>query len=345
MFEELFHAPLSLKLHQMMPMVEERVRFLTHLKSQGYARNSLIVRASLLLSVVDAIAVSKGNPISRSDIANQVERWIQKKKFRNQALRRRMVTRLAIQWVLFLGKLKTETYGSNLTPSHLDALNRYLNFLKNEKEAAETTIVNSRRLLSVFLQWATKNNIQLRDLTLQNVDEYIKFKGSKLTRRSMSTVVARLKSFLAFCEQNQICPEKLSQGLHGPRIFLYENLPLGPSWASVQKLLSEPDLKTAQGKRDRAILLLLAVYGLRSAEVVALTLEDIDWSEETIKVVRAKNGRHQVFPLTKEVGEAIVLYLKGARPKTNYREIFLSIIAPWAPMSPGNACVCVQFDQ
>jgi len=336
MFEELFHAPLSLRLHRMMPMTEERIQFLTHLKNQGYAHISLATRASLLLSVVDAVDVSQNESLSSSEIANRVEQWVRSKKFRNQALRCRMVTTLATQWVSFLGKLKNEVPGSELPPTHFDALGKYLNFLKNEKNAKSTTVVNNQRMVSDFLWWVTNTNIPLRSLTIQNLDEFIKFKGSKVARRSMATIVSVVKSFLIYCERNRICRKNLSIDLHGPRIFRFENLPLGPSWASVQKLLSAPNLKTDQGKRDRAILLLLAIYGLRSSEVVALKLEDIDWAGETVKVVRAKNGRQQVFPLTKEVGEAIILYLKEARPKKDCREIFLSLKAPFMPMVPSS---------
>jgi integrase/recombinase XerD len=59
---------------------------------------------------------------------------------------------------------------------------------------------------------------------------------------------------------------------------------------------------------------LLAVYGLRSSEVVALNLESVDWQKEIITVIRAKTRRQQVFPLTKEVGEALVLHLNRVFP-------------------------------
>ena len=84
--------------------------------------------------------------------------------------------------------------------------------------------------------------------------------------------------------------------------------------------------------RDRAIILLLAVYGLRIGEVCALTLDDLDWTNEKIRVRRLKNKRIQDFPLTTEVGNAILKYLRTVRPQCSSRFVFLSLHRPHRPM-------------
>jgi integrase len=85
--------------------------------------------------------------------------------------------------------------------------------------------------------------------------------------------------------------------------------------------------------RAKAMFLLFSIYGLRSAEVRGLTLDDIDWRRESITVRRAKRGRTQQFPLQSEVGEAIALYLEKARPKCPCRRLFVTLNPPHRPVS------------
>jgi integrase len=87
--------------------------------------------------------------------------------------------------------------------------------------------------------------------------------------------------------------------------------------------------------RDHALLLLFAIYGVRSREVARLQFSDIDWEKERIGFTRSKGaGRHE-FPLLPVVGTAIIRYLKEARPKSPVRQIFLAMVAPIGPLSGG----------
>jgi integrase len=87
--------------------------------------------------------------------------------------------------------------------------------------------------------------------------------------------------------------------------------------------------------RDHAILMVLAVYGVRSREVARLRLDDIDWQKERIVFARAKGGGSHSFPLQEWVAAAIVRYLKEVRPKSRHREVFLTRHAPIGPLSGG----------
>ncbi len=100
-------------------------------------------------------------------------------------------------------------------------------------------------------------------------------------------------------------------------------------------MLAAVDRRSAVGKRDYAILLLLVTYGLRGREVAALTLEDLDWERERLRVPERKAGHSTAYPLSPIVGEAIVDYLKHSRPPQADRRIFYRVVAPWEPMTPG----------
>jgi integrase/recombinase XerD len=80
-------------------------------------------------------------------------------------------------------------------------------------------------------------------------------------------------------------------------------------------------------------LMLLSVYGHRRAELVRLRLEDFDWEREVIAVTRSKTQRAQVYPLCRPVGDAVLRYLREGRPRSDHREVFLSLRAPVRPLS------------
>jgi integrase len=85
--------------------------------------------------------------------------------------------------------------------------------------------------------------------------------------------------------------------------------------------------------KRRVLLSLLIHYGLRRGEVVRLTLDDLDWVTETIRVTRPKTRRAQWYPMSVPVGDAILRYLRQARPRCSHRALFLTIHAPVRPLS------------
>jgi site-specific recombinase XerD len=104
----------------------------------------------------------------------------------------------------------------------------------------------------------------------------------------------------------------------------------------VERLIASCDRTSAVGRRDRAILLLLARLGLRAGDIVHLHLSDIDWKGASIQV-SGKGRRHTRLPLTQEVGQAIVAYLKKGRPRTNADVLFIRSLAPFCALGPSCA--------
>ncbi len=100
----------------------------------------------------------------------------------------------------------------------------------------------------------------------------------------------------------------------------------------VGRVLAAVDRRTPCGKRDYAILLLLATYGLRSREVAALTLHDIDWKRERPAIPERKAGHSTAFPLSGSAGEALADYLQHGRPASHDRHVFFRAMAPLRPI-------------
>lgn len=116
-------------------------------------------------------------------------------------------------------------------------------------------------------------------------------------------------------------------------MFRGEAIPGGPSWEDVKRLLAATKGSRPADVRARAVLMLLAVYGLRAGEVVGLRLEDFDWEREMLTVQRGKRQRPRIYPLCRAVGDAVLHYLREARPRSARREVFLHVRSPFGPLS------------
>ncbi len=143
-----------------------------------------------------------------------------------------------------------------------------------------------------------------------------------------------LRAFFRYAEHRGWCARGIAAGIVGPRIFRDEGLPVGPDWPDVERLIRSTDGNDPCDIRDRAILQLFAIYGLRSGEVARLRLECLNWDQDRILIARPKQRRSQEYPLLPCVGDSILRYLQEARPPSACREVFLTERAPIRPLSP-----------
>ena len=118
-------------------------------------------------------------------------------------------------------------------------------------------------------------------------------------------------------------------------MYRLESLPYALSWEDVRKLLASATCASARDIRDRAILMLLAVYGMRRGEVASLQLDHIDWARRRLCVPRLKRRQPQIYPLTRTVAEVLARYVDSVRPNVAYREVFIRLQAPHRPIGDG----------
>ena len=126
----------------------------------------------------------------------------------------------------------------------------------------------------------------------------------------------------------------LSGCVESPRSYRNSHVPRSISWDEVGKTLQAVDRRSPTGKRDYAVLLLLATYGLRGIEVANLKLEHIDWKRNRLLVPERKAGHSTAYPLSPVVGNAILEYLQNGRPQDADRHVFYRHLAPRRPMGP-----------
>jgi len=153
--------------------------------------------------------------------------------------------------------------------------------------------------------------------------------------------VAGLKSFLRFCFVEGLVSVDLSEAALAITGRRRSSLPRGISPGDAKALLASCDRRSALGRRDYALLVILLRLGLRRSEVAGLRLDDIDWRAGEV-VVRGKGSRQDRLPLPADVGEAIASYLRRGRPQGGRREVFLRARAPYGPMASGTVASSVR---
>jgi site-specific recombinase XerD len=222
-------------------------------------------------------------------------------------------------------------------------LQQFLTFLKQERGFSEATIVNRKRSLKPFLAWLVVQGVPLSGVSPVVITKY--FTGAvagKWKRTSVSFHVQSLRSFFRYASNRAWCAAGIAESIDAPRLYSCENLPQGPTWEEIKNLLTSVNGTSAVQVRTRCTILLCAVYGLRIGEVCRLRLDDIDWVEEKIAVRRSKQRKIQTYPLTTEVGNALLRYLKHVRPRCTQRELFATLKRPYRPVSVGALSTMTQ---
>jgi site-specific recombinase XerD len=175
---------------------------------------------------------------------------------------------------------------------------------------------------------------RLATLTPCEVEAFVREAGARQGRASLQHTVAQLRSFLRFLGSNGRIRPGLDRQIDTPRVYRQEQLPRSLPWPTVRKLLQSIDRRTPEGLRDYTMLFLIATYGLRACEVVALTLDAIDWRGRRLHVPQRKTGASLLLPLTDAAGTILLRYLRRGRPVASQRELFLRQRAPAGSLTP-----------
>jgi site-specific recombinase XerD len=176
---------------------------------------------------------------------------------------------------------------------------------------------------------------RLHDLRADDIEAFVAKVGGDVGRSRMGQVTATLRTFLRFLAAAGEGPAGLDAQVDSPRIYRGERLPRALPWETVRTFLRSIDRTTPKGRRDYAMFLLAATYGLRASEVRTLGLDDVAWRTRQIRVPRPKVGTPLLLPLTDEVGAALLEYLRRGRPDSTDRHLFLRVEFPLGPLGRG----------
>jgi len=320
------------KKHRRAPLFAEREKYLTFLTQTGIRRIRLQRVATMLLHIVRLLNLESLRPIGSEEIKRACDRWIEEP----EARRRRKgsgcqhdLQRVATKWLRFQGSLIVVPLPA---PPFANILSAFLHEMAAERRLAAETLKSYQTQMSTFLKWLEPRCADLSMLRASDVEEYIEVQRSRWGRRTLAAHCRTLRTFFGCAEQKGWCSYGIRGIIRAPRIpRIAENL-VGPPWKDVRRAIALIGSSNTADLRAKAMIMLFSIYGLRSAEVRGLMLEDIDWHTGSITVRRAKGGKTQQFPLQNEVGEAIALYLEKARPTCPCRSLFVTLRGPFRPV-------------
>jgi site-specific recombinase XerD len=200
--------------------------------------------------------------------------------------------------------------------------------LRDERGLARATVVNYVPFVRSFLNGRFGNGrITLSRLTAGDVVRFVQHQAPRLHLKRAKLLTSTLRSFLYYVRYRGAITLDLAAAVPTVANWSMTSIPRAIPADHVRQLLGGIRRDTAIGRRDYAILLLLARLGLRSSEVVFLELDDIDWKAGCLSV-HGKSGWRAELPLPSDVGEAIVAYLQHGRPRSISRRVFLRGKAP-----------------
>jgi len=313
------------------PLQKEREAFLEHLLQQGTSLAAARGVAWQLLNVIRLLRLTRLRDVRIDEIENAGRRWARRQRSNPNVHSCRhsasFFVYVAKKWLRFAGVLKE---AAAPRPQFADAVDEFTRWMTEEKGIAALTARSHQLKTAQFLNWFSERRGSLAAMRLRDVDDFLIFKGTNgWSRKSARGYADALRAFFRYAEQRSWCKPGIAAGILSPRLYVHEGLPEGPQWKDVQRLLESVKGNSTVALRARAVLLLLTVYGLRSGEISRLLLSDFDWRLETFTVNHSKRGGVQKYPLQREVGEAILEYVRKARPRTSCRNLFLTLNPPY----------------
>lgn len=297
---------------------------------QGYARTALQIEVGTLRRF--AAFVRANGRCSRHEIPRWIDAFAD--QYENKATRDsyRWLIKRFVKYLRATGKIPARDPGVP-APRYFKRVAAYRQHLRERRGLKEETIAERTSYCLRFMQYVYTAGVKkFRALNARVIHQFIREEGQRHCRQTMVGYCSILRNFLAYLYASGQTRADFSTVVVSPKTYRHERCPRFLTRADVEALLKAVDRTTAIGHRDYAMLLMLSTYGLRGIEVVRMCLEDADWRAEKLHIRARKGGRPSVYPLTPAVAEALVAYLKGGRPESRHREIFLTQYAPFRPM-------------
>lgn len=210
-------------------------------------------------------------------------------------------------------------------------LDRHNDFCRIHRGLSPSTLSSYRRYLLSLGAFLNHQVIHcLKSITIKDLDAFLVNEAGRLNPKSLQYVVSALRSFFRFLHLHGEINSDIAQVLISPSRFRSDLRPKYLPWSKIQQLLASIDRSHRVGKRDYAILMLLAHHGLRAREAAALRISDIDWDNHSIFLRHRKDGTSVQMPTSPQTEEALRDYL-AVRSACPAPEVFLTESAPMKP--------------
>lgn len=296
------------------------------LAKQGYAENSAHLQLRFLNDLNQWLLHQQ---LLASDLSEQnIHRYMRSRHQRyrprseDSSILRRLVCLLHAHGIL---QKEPAQYPDN---PHQGVENDYDRYLSEERGLSMTTRSSYLLFIKRFLSTQFGNNpVKFDDLTADDVIRFIRHQAVRLSPKCGGLMVSALRSFFRYLRHRGDIAINLAACVPTIPNWQYSALPKFLQADQVHQVLNQCDRRTAKGRRDYAILLLLARLGLRACEIVSLTLDDLHWQSGEISI-QGKGKQSALLPLPPDVGQAIADYLEQDRPICSTRRVFIRMKAP-----------------
>jgi integrase/recombinase XerD len=311
------------------PLASYLDAFARELSAQGFRRPS---RAPQIRLVANFSRWLKANCVDLDVLADEhVERFLQRQKRRSSTRdgRRARLHRL----MAFLRRSGAVEPQPPILRAEASQIDRVVDaFSEHLLHAQALSPATCRQYTPFAKQFLTErfagSSVELGELAAGDVVGFIQRQSSRLSPARAKCATIAMRSFLRYLRMRGEVLIDLAAAVPTVPNWSMTAIPRAIALDHLQAVLDRCRRDTPAGCRDYAILLLLARLGLRSGEIVSLTLDSIDWSRGCLTVVGSKGGQHSELPLPADVGSAIAEYLRRVRPRTDCRRLFLRVCAP-----------------
>lgn len=299
MFQELFSSPRASDEYRAAPLLDARLAYLRFCATQG-ATTAILNRIAFYQRALCRVLDLDGPDTFAPDASRAAAgRWVARRP-RHHAHRDGHAARAAFMatatgWLRFLDRLKPSP--TACCPS-LALVAEFAAYLQSERGLSSLTIATRCGRVEEVLRRYCPDAEALRGVGIVEIDHAIAEKGTRdgCARASIRTYAYTLRAFFRYAEARGWCRPGLAAGIVPPRVYTQEQLPAAPTWDEVERLCAGTQGDAPAQIRDRALLLLFAVYGLRVGEVRRLRLDDMVASNASSR--RPSRERRSIAPST-----------------------------------------------
>jgi len=292
---------------------------------QGYGHHS-IRQQMLVIGDFSGWLKQKDIAIRNLDSA-VVDRFLQLRQRQQQLHRGDPIALKRLLAMLRLrGVVKPEAVAENACSK---AIHKFRHYLLQERGLSPATLLNYVPPIEQFLSERFLDKTpNFRVLCALDITRFVVRQARRLSPLRGKLIVTALRSFFRYLRHRGAISKDLAGCVPTVPNWSFSTLPRFLAAHDVERILAGCDRETSNGRRNYAILLLLARLGLRAGEVVGLNLDDIDWSTSQI-MIRGKGGASVPLPLAPDVGQALADYLRADRPRCGTRRVFIRHRAPF----------------
>jgi integrase/recombinase XerD len=332
--EQVFECPRTLRRLRTGPLAKLLEGFCHWLLAMGFTRGSIRKRLSNVSHLNEYLGSQTARPRTKVTVKD-VEGFFKayRSQCRNQAPLEAHPGRVRYsinRFTDYLGQ-KGLFDPQVQAPIYQELLDDYLKWLRHYQHAADGTLEVRAHSITRFLQWLGPQAAAqgLESLTPERIETFFLSYAQAMGRSARRSMQSALRTFLRFCLHQGYVQHPLDRAVPILRTYKLSTVPRGLSEVQAQKVVDSVDCSTITGLRDYAILQLLHTYGVRGGQVRALRMEDIRWADNQILFRASKNGKDSLLPLSAEVGQSLLDYLRQARPRCSYPQVFITCRAPY----------------